>query len=443
MVVLPSISPELYFNKENTIEFMIPLKIAGILISIANEDYKPVCITENLLKTTNNSNCLNEKMIWNLNLLIEKSIIPNYSYVDFMMEVKETRLKEDELIGKFTEKSKLKFYDDEIKNNYQPKFVPLYRKNKKISFIYFYLEKITIYKTITILNNFQKILQNKEEKINRFFTIYEHPLLEINEKLRVVNFNEESLTLFPKIKKRGGERNFLDIWNSENKKKILNAFEIVKLLKKKEIFLFEEINNEIKKLKVIIINLNDDYSTEMNMLISIESLNTKNEVEKNLYRKSILLQVPNDLSHEIESNRNSFLTNYVKKTLHSFSLNEMYFIPFSENQEHYFIQTFSSMKKITITKEEYELYFNSFTPILKKTIKRIPFNSVSKLFNITTESDLEAGYLFGIPIYQGNNQIGVMIYHSEKMEIEIDESILLYSMTIIIYQLFISQEITS
>jgi len=159
MVVLPSISPELYFNKENTIEFMIPLKIAGILISIANEDYKPVCITENLLKTTNNSNCLNEKMIWNLNLLIEKSIIPNYSYVDFMMEVKETRLKEDELIGKFTEKSKLKFYDDEIKNNYQPKFVPLYRKNKKISFIYFYLEKITIYKTITILNNFQKLLE--------------------------------------------------------------------------------------------------------------------------------------------------------------------------------------------------------------------------------------------------------------------------------------------
>lgn len=439
--LLPNVAPQIFHDKDGTIEFQIPLNLPGILISLRSENYKPVSITEELIKLTNNTAYLKRKTIGTITFLIENSIIPNFTFADFINMIDEGIRKEDEVVGSFTSKNKMKVYNDDVEVQYRPKFLPLYLKSKKISYIYFYLDAITIAKKTLKLNDLQKLIQNKEEKIDMFFKLFQYPLIEINEKFQVEKFNEETLKIFPKLKKNR-KKNFLDLWNKDNQKKIIRSLDIANGHGDQQLILFEETNNKTNKLKIKFSNLNNRHSKRMNVLISIENLNQQNEIEQDAQRKAFLLQVPNQLSHEIESNFNTFFIRYVKNVLRSFSFEEMYFIPFFKNQKEHYILTLSSMDRTFISHKQFEIYVDLFGSILKKSIKRMPSKGVPMYFSSQHEFLNEAQYMFGIPIYQDEIQIGVIIYSSEKKEIELDESYMLYSMTVISYQLLISQQTT-
>jgi hypothetical protein len=66
---LPNITVRLYLNPEADIVFEVPLNSAGILLSLKDENFKPILITRNLLKITGTEKHLTRKSVKNVNFL--------------------------------------------------------------------------------------------------------------------------------------------------------------------------------------------------------------------------------------------------------------------------------------------------------------------------------------------------------------------------------------
>jgi len=433
---LTNITTKLYLNPEADIEFELPLNSAGILFSLKDNNYKPILITTNLLKITKTQRYLNRKTIKGFDFLIQNSIIPNFNCGDFEKNIKNAVLKGAEMAGKFSVEDDLKSYNKEFQIKYIPKFIPLYRRNEGASFIYFYLDKPLYSNNPRTLNDFRKIIRKNDIKTRLIYNLYEQSILEINNKLEIESYNQKSLDFFPDLA-NGKIHKFLDLWSFENQNKLTKAIGKLNHGANEEIVLYEDTNDGSMRFQVKIINLNEQRSKQINLLISIANLDQLNKSEKEIWRKSILLQTFTLVAQELESNPDLFISNSARILLNTFSLDNMYFLPFVQDHEEHYIQDFSSMTKIKLEKGELDAYKIHFKTSLKGSIKKIPFSPTLTITSNKTPSD--DGQLIGIPITINNQQLGLMIYTSADNTIRSDEAQLLYSTTAIVYQLYHSQ----
>lgn len=432
---LRSNSPELYLDNNATIEFQIPFNIGGVLISLKSQSYKPVWVTSDLLRISDTQEFLERKTINDIDFLINNSIIPNYSLTDFRRSLRETYINNVTVFGYFSEKNSVKKYKDEINLTYRPVFIPIFKRNFRMSHIFFYLKKHQSKIFPLQISDLKINIEREERKIEALFQLSNKSILEINNKLQIERYNNEASKLFPEINKSKINL-FLDLWNSKNKEKIVWAMEHTKNLIEQEIELFVEINKTIKKLKLKIINVSPSLSLEMNFLVLIENLNQEQEFNKELTRKSIFIQTINDLSNEIETNNDDFIGRYIKNILLLFDFKEMFLFSYSEKEDDSIIEILSQNKRIRSNIQEYEAFNLTFQTIPKRSIKKISINKFKKNHRIESNLFSEINNLFGVPLYNGDIQIGAMVYSSQRDKLEIDENYLLYSLTTIIFKYY-------
>ncbi|MDG1278220.1 MAG: hypothetical protein P8O16_13135 [Algoriphagus sp.] len=428
-------SLELYLDKNATIELQIPFNTGGVLISLKNESYKPVWVTSELLRISDTQEFLNRKVITNVDFLINNSIIPNYSLTDFKRSLRETYINAETIFGNFSEKNSVKDYKDEINLIYRPVFIPIFRKNFRISHIFFYLKKHQSKNLPLQIDDLKIDIDKKERKIESLFQLSNKAILEINNKLQIDRYNNEATKLFPEINK-SKKKLFLDLWNSKNQEKIVWAMERSKNLSEQELELYVEINKTFKKIKIKIINVSIRLSLEMNFLILIENLDEEREFNKELIRKGILTHTINNLSNEIEINNDDFIDRYIKNLLLLFDFKDMFLFFFNNKGDDSIIEILSQKKRIGVNIQEYEAFRLTFQTIAKRFIKKISINELKKKHCIETKLFSNSKNLFGIPIYNGNIQIGTMVYSSQRDKLEIDENYLLYSLTTIIFKYY-------
>lgn len=436
LLFLNNITTRLYLNPETNIEFEVPLSSAGILLSLKESTYKPVLITRNLLKITGTEKYLNRKSIIDVDFLIQKSIIPNYNYKDFEKNIKYAVQDGNELITRFSVEGDVTLYNREIQIKYTPKFIPLYIKNENASFIYFYLDQSVYSSNPKTLNDYKKIISKNDIKTRLIYDLTGQSVLEINNKFEIEYYNQKSLDFFPNLG-NGRLHKFLNLWSFENQNKLTKAIDKLDYGTHEEIVLYEEKNGESMRFQVKINNLNNQRSKRINLLIYIANLDELNKSEKEIWRKDILLQTFTLVGRELESNPDTFVSNSAKILLNTFSLDGMYFLPFGQDHEEHYIQDFSSMTKMKLEKEEFDAYKTHFKTSLKGSIKKIPFSPTLTITSRKKPSD--HGQLIGIPITLNKQQLGLMIYTTADNTIKSDEAQLLYSMTVIIYQLHYSQ----
>ena len=429
-----NISPELYLDKNATIEFQIPFNTGGVLISLKNESYKPVWVTSDLLRISNTQRFLTRKVITNIDFLINNSIIPNYSLTEFKRSLKETYINAETIFGYFSEKNSVKDYNDEINLIYRPVFIPIFKKNLRMSHIFFYLKKHQSKTTIQI-DDLKINIDREKRKIEALFQHSSKSILEINNKLQIERYNNEASKLFPEINKSKNKL-FLDLWNSKSKEKIVWAMERSKNLIEQEIELFIEINNTFKKIKIRIINVSNRLSLEMNFLVLIENLDEEREFNKELIRKGILTHTINNLSNEIEINNDDFIDRYIKNLLLLFDFKDMFLLFFNEKRNDSIIEILSQKKRIGVNIQEYQALKLAFQRIAKRSIKKISIDELKKKHCIETKLFSNSKNLFGIPIYNQDIHFRTMIYSSQRDKLEIDESYLLYSLTTIIFKYY-------
>ena len=428
-------SLELYLDKNATIELQIPFNTGGILISLKNESYKPVWVTSELLRISETQEFLNRKVITNIDFLINNSIIPNYSLTDFKRSLRETYINAETIFGIFSEKNSVMDYKDEINLIYRPVFIPIFRKNFRISHIFFYLKKHQSKNLPLQIDDLKIDIDKKERKIESLFQLSNKAILEINNKLQIDRYNNEATKLFPEINK-SKKKLFLDLWNSKNQEKIVWAMERSKNLSEQELELYVEINKTFKKIKIKIINVSIRLSLEMNFLVLIENLDEEREFNKELIRKGILTHTINNLSNEIEINNDDFIDRYIKNLLLLFDFKDMFLFFFNNKGDDSIIEILSQKKRIGVNIQEYEAFRLTFQTIAKRFIKKISINELKKKHCIETKLFSNSKNLFGIPIYNGNIQIGTMVYSSQRDKLEIDENYLLYSLTTIIFKYY-------
>jgi hypothetical protein len=433
---LNNITTKFYLNPETNIEFAVPLSSAGVLLSLKESNYKPILITQNLLKITGTEKYLNRKNIKDVDFLIQNSVIPNYNYRDFEKNIKDAVQDGNELTTRFSVEDDVPFYNRQIQIKYTPKFIPLYIKNENASFIYFYLDQSVYSSNPKTINDYKKIISNNENKTRLVYDITDRSVLEINNKFEIEYYNQKSLDFFPDLA-NGQRHKFLNLWSFENQNKLTNTIGKLEYGTHEEIVLYEDKNGESMRFQVKINNLNTQRSKRINLLIYIANLDHLNKSEKEIWRKSILLQTFTLVGQELESNPDSFITNSARVLLNTFSLDNMYFLPFGQDHEDHYIQDFSSMTKIDLEKKEFDAYKTHFKTSLKGSIKKIPFSPTLTITSNRTPSD--HGQLIGIPITINKQQLGLMIYTTADNTIKSDEAQLLYSMTVIIYQLHYRQ----
>lgn len=432
---LNNISPELYLDNNATIEFKIPFNIGGVLISLKNESYKPVWITSDLLRISDTQEFLKRKTINDIDFLINNSIIPNYTISDFRRSLRETYIKNKTVFGYFSERNSIKGYKDEINLTYRPVFIPIYRKNLRINYIFFYLEKYQSKKPTLEIHDLKINIEREERKIKALFQLSNKSIIEINNKLEIEKYNSEASKLFPEINRKK-KKLFLDLWNLNNKERIVWALQSSKHLIEQEIYFFEEINKSLQKLKLKIINIANTSSSEMNFLILIENLNEEQRLNKELTRKSIFIQTINDLSNEIETNNDNFIDRCIKNLILFFDFKEIFLFPFKEKGDDLIIKILIQNRTINPSTEEYDAFRQTFQNIAKRSIKRISINELKKNYRVGLNLFSGTNNLFGVPLYNGDIQIGAMVYSSEREKLDLDETQLLYSLSTIIFKYY-------
>ena len=437
---LNTILPDLFLNENLTKQFYLPFNVAGILIVVEKKMFKPIWITTSLLQLTQKETFTEKKSIPKIDFLIKNEIIPSFNLANFTKFIEIAVATKNEVKGEFLQ-------NDEINKNtieleYEPKFLPIYRKGNEISHVLFYLEPIKEESKFSF--NQLEILSEEIERVKsinkELFTINKFPIVEINKYLKIENYNASFESLFPKLKD-SKNNNFLDFWTFRNQSKIADCLYKVKINQEEELIIFEEFENELKKLKLKFKNNKNFNNYNCSTLVTIENLNLENEKDKELTKKGYLLNLTQVLSYELEENEDNFLFKTSQYIINNFDFNGMYFLEFNQESKEKFLITFPKIKKEQISLESYKLHETNFKPIIKRNLKRL---SSKKFFNEGSEFEiklLKSPYLLCIPIYEKDNQKGVMVYLCDSQKIDIDSAYQLYSLTTILYKIYKYQNI--
>ncbi|MDO9551537.1 hypothetical protein [Rhodonellum sp.] len=435
---LNSVLPELFLNPDLTKEFYLPFNISGILIAVERQMCRPVWITTSLLHLTGKEVFLEKKSMPRVDFLINNQIIPNFTYGDFTKQIDLTKAKGIEVRAEFSEPKDL---DHEphvsIQLEYEPRFLPVFKKNKVVSHVLFYLEAKK--EDRKFLFNQQRSMIEEIDKLktinHQLLSFNKHPVIEVNGYLKIENFNKGLELLFPNLKNHR-KSNFLDLWSQTNQTKIAEKLYLVRISQEEELLVFEEMNAQIKKLKLKFHNIHRPNTNNSSILISIENLNQDNDRNKELTKKAFLLQCTQMLSFELEENEANFLRKSSQYIVQHFDLNAMYFLEFNQISTQKTLISFPKTKEEGIAYKTYQSHQTHFLPVTKRNIKHVLSNKVfSEETNLAMVFE-ESQYLLGVPIYEQDSQIGIMVYPCTSKKIDIDAVYQLYSLTTIFYKIY-------
>lgn len=434
---LNTILPDLYLNKNLTKQFYLPFNVAGILIVVEKKLFRPIWITTSLLQLTQKESFTEKKNIPKIDFLIKSGIIPSFTLLKFKNYVETATATRLEIKGEFSKNEESSENTNLIELEYEPKFLPIYRNGNEISHVLFYLEPIKEDKKFSF--NQLEILSEEIERVKsinkELFTINKFPIIEINKYLKIENYNTSFEYLFPKLKD-SKNNNFLDLWTFRNQSKIADSLYKVKINQEEELIIFEEFENELKKLKLKFKNNKNFNNYNCSTLVTIENLNLENEKDKELTKKGFLLQLTQVLSYELEENEDSFISKTSQYIINDFNLNGMYFLEFNQKSKEHYLISFPKIKKELISSETYQLHEINFNPIIKRNIKRLSSKKFFREGNEFETNLLKSPYLLGIPIFEKDIQRGVIVYLCDSHKIDIDSAYQLYSLTTILYKIY-------
>lgn len=431
---LNTILPELYFDADLNKQFFMPFNIPGVLFSVEKNTCKPVWVTTTLLQLTKKEAYIEKKNILKLEFLVENKIIPNFECESFKNLIEETINYEIGIKGKFSEWAN---QNENIKSKYEPKSIPLFKKNKKLTHVFFYLEAIEEqgYFNFTKIEELTEELE-KSQSLNRYLlNSNKNPIIEINNQLKIEYHNKAFENFLPK-NKNINRANFLTLWNLKNQSKIIETIYKVKITQEEELIIFEELDDRLKKLKLKFKNIQVEESQNSLTLISIENLNEENDKDKELTKKGYLLQSTQMFSFELEENDSDFFRKTSQYILKNFGLSGMYYLDLMQDTKEKSYTIFPKTQKEFISYEIFQAHKANFYPIIRRNVKHvlttkvygdeIKYNNIIKL----------SLYLLGVPIYEGKIQKGVMVYLCENKKIDMDTLYQLYSLTTIFYKIF-------
>jgi hypothetical protein len=434
---LNTILPELYLNANLTKQFYLPFNVAGILILVEKKMYRPIWITTTLLELTKKEFLIDKKSIPKIDFLIKNTIVPNFTQENFIKYIDLAIKKGSELAADFSNLENWNDVNNSIELEYEPKFLPVYKKKNEVSHILFYLEPINEDKKFSF-NQLEILIEeiDRVKSINKqLFSINKLPIVEINSYLKIENYNTSLEILFPKLKD-SNKNNFLDIWSYRNQSKIAETLYRVKITQEEDLVVFEEMDNQLKKLRLKFQNIPNTDKSQSSILVSIENLNHENDKDKELTKKGFLLQSTQMLSYELEESETNFIKKFSNYIIQNFDFNGMYFLEFSQESKEKTIITFPKSKKEYINLDTYQSHELNFQPIIKRNVKHV---LSKKVFNEGAEFEiqlLKSQYLLGIPIHDNELQTGVIVYLCDSKKIDIDSAYQLYSLTTIFYRIY-------
>lgn len=434
---LNTILPELYLNSDLTKQFYLPFNVAGILILVEKKMYRPIWITTSLLQLTEKEFLIDKKSIPKIDFLIKNTIVPNFTQENFIKHIELAIKKGSELSGNFSNLENWDHATNSIELDFEPKFLPVYKKNNEVSHVLFYLEPIKEDKKFSF-NQLEILIEEIDQvkSLNKqLFLINKLPIVEINSYLKIENFNTSLETLFPKLKD-SKKSNFIDIWSYRNQTKIADTLYKVRMTQEEDLIVFEEIDNQLKKLKLKFQTIPKTNKSQPSILVSIENLNHENDKDKELTKKGFLLQSTQMLSFELEESETSFIKKSTNYIIQHFNFNGMYYLEFNQETKEKLLVTFPKTKKEPISIAAFQSHELSFKPVIKRNVKHV---LSKKIFDSGTEFEiqlLKSPYLLGIPIYEEDQQTGIMVYLCDSKKIDIDSAYQLYSLTIIFYKIY-------
>jgi hypothetical protein len=399
--------------------------------------YRPIWITTSLLQLTQNEYLIDKKSIPKIDFLISNSIVPNFTQENFIKYIDLTIKKGSEVTASF---SNLENWNDDtnsIELEFEPKFLPVYKKNNEVSYVLFYLEPIKEDKKFSF-NQLEILIEeiDRVKSLNKqLFLINKVPIVEINSYLKIENYNASLEILFPKLKD-SKKNNFIDVWSYKNQSKIAETLYRVRITQEEDLVVFEEMDNQLKKIKLKFQNIPKTDKSPSAILVSIENLNHQNDKDKELTKKGFLLQSTQMLSFELEDSEINFIKKSSTNIIQQFDFNGMYFLEFNQEQDEKKVITFPKSKKELITLATFQSHELNFKPVIKRNVKYV---LSKKIFSDGTEFEkqlLKSLYLLGIPLYEQDKQIGIMVYLCDSKKIDIDSAYQLYSLTSIFYKIY-------
>jgi hypothetical protein len=432
---LNTILPELYFDTDKNNQFSLPFNLPGILFSIEKKVLRPVWVTTSLLKLTSKEVYLEKENILKTDFLIDNQIIPNFNHEDFQNHLKEVITHEIGIKGQFSEWEN---QDETIKNKFQPKFIPLFKKNKKLNYVLFYLEEIEKeqYFNFSKIEELSEEIEKSKTLNNYLLNLNKNPIIEINSDFQIEYYNHAFEKFFPK-NKNINRINFLSLWSVRNQSKIIETIYKIKITEEEELVIFEETDDRLKKLKLRFKNIQIDESQNFLILISIENLNEENDKDKELTRKGFLLQSTQMLSFELEENSSDFFKKTSQYIIENFGFSGMYYVDLFQDSKEKTCTSFPKTQKELLNYGVFQAHKANFYPITRRNAKHVltakVFDNEIKYNNLIIKM---SPYLLGIPLYEGKIQKGVMVYLCENKKIDIDSLYQLYSLTTIFYKIY-------
>lgn len=427
--------PELYHDEEFETQFILPFNIPAILFKLENEEWKPVWITSTYLKLVGKDNPTKKTGRTSINSLIKNNIITGFeinTYNDILREVQSQRR---ELKISFQNQQ----HETRIYKNLINAFRPLFHKRKGISHIIFYLNNYKQKNTSLYFNNTikeKKELNKSRIYYDKLFNNYGKIIIEIDNQYKITKLNNKAIETFPSIKIN---KSFIENWNEENQSIFYNSIKLLKTNKEVYFTCFEKVNNKSIKLKIKLIGLN--YESTNSYLVFVENLNTSMEMEKELNKKGMLLQLTQIIGQNLEKNNNEFLKQTFKNIIFTYDFNGLYWLPFYQKENNKKITVFPNQQILPIHKEIYDSHYESFKNLNKGYIKRIEIDRIYQNNKIEGFDLTRSQFLIVVPIYEENVMVGTMNYLSNTKSMDIDLYSQLHGISVIYCKLMIFQSL--
>jgi hypothetical protein len=429
--------PELFLNQEMSKHFLLPFNVAGALFLVEKQKYTPLWATTSLLQLTNKDIWIEKKSKPKLEFLIENKILPGFTLENFKSWINHSIKEGREIHANYSHIESESTTSDSIESEYYPKFIPLFNNEGNSNHVFFLLEP----KNKTLTTTFNKMNELLEEidaikNINKqLLEANKIPSMEVNCKLKIEYFNKSVELLFPE-KKLSRCKTFLDIWNIKNKTKVLEAFYKTQNSKEEELTIFEELAGKINKIRIHFKIISTAANSNSKTLVTIENLNLENDTSKELTKKGFLLQSTQVFSYDLEDDEINFIKKSSTYLLQNFELKGMYLVDFKQQKKVKTLITFPKKSNEAISQSIFEEHLSNFKPILKRNVKHV---LTDKIFDQEMEypNNLRKSmYLLGIPLYEGETQVGVMVYPCDSKKIDIDSLYQLYSLTTLFFKIF-------
>lgn len=412
-ILINSKTNQLYLDEGLAIPLSIPFNLPAALFTREGEKFKLVWITTTLLEASGKEEYLKKRIILKWEFLITNEIIPNYLPEDFLRQLHESIQYKKLLVGNF---SSISEEADQFTSHFIPHFLPLYSEPITPTHVLFFIsgnKYLLDYSQINFLtykDRFDKfediLLENNPKATIQFNSLY-----------RISKVNNKARKLFPKLGIKKGLY-FTDLFSKKNLSAIFSAIDKIKIIRneKIELQIFEEFDNDVIKLNLTFYFLFEDTERSSHFFCSIESLNEYLTLEKELTKKIFLLGSYEKLIDEISKSDDISIHAIEKIICNTFDFTCILFWNKTDNAL-FFISNGAYIGTNSCPSEFIQKHFSSITPNNFKIKNASREETDNPLFKPIFKGIKQ---FIGIPIYEDENQLGTIIYLTDRIKFDIE-----------------------